>query len=519
MHKMAAALSEMGRFGDTQLVHVNAAEIELLNKVGSGTVNPHTGLREYFFGYTSIGDMFDGGGPGKSGDTYGNDAAQSAAADKDNDGHISAAEAAAAGGLKGGWDGDSDKGSFFSDYSDIGDMFDGGGPQHSGDTYGNSLSASLAADTNRDGRISAQEAAAVGGLKGGWDGDTDKGSFFSDNIDTPMEKALNAIAFVSNPVGYAVVRGVQSLATNMLDRNADGQVTWGDFKSSGNTSSGAQSNVLSGGGDDERGDQDQPTTITETTDGISTTGGSTDDTGAANEDGTYSSVAGNFAYNSFSSSRPGREYLEYGYVDEYGRPSGTYNRNTKPFHISLSQQDANSYAFSEQTSAAIEQMISELPADMQRQLNGNLTAHLTPDGTIALVAGNKDTGYVEATYEASDEGYQNVLNDIRAMTAYMGETGDATVDGGFVGRMTSYANYHAYTTPDLYGLLATIQAEIAMYAEGTPQHSGAAGEIAALQREISRRTQSGDQSSVSYSVAGVTSSIAKNANAIISGAA
>lgn len=63
-------------------------------------------------GYTSFADMFDGGGPGKSGDTYGNNAAASAAADANNDGYVSAAEAEAVGGLSGGIDGDSDSGMF-----------------------------------------------------------------------------------------------------------------------------------------------------------------------------------------------------------------------------------------------------------------------------------------------------------------------------------------------------------------------------------------------------------------------
>lgn len=52
LKQMADALAAQGRGGDTELVHVNKDEIELLKRSGgSGAVNPNTGLRE-----------FDGGG-------------------------------------------------------------------------------------------------------------------------------------------------------------------------------------------------------------------------------------------------------------------------------------------------------------------------------------------------------------------------------------------------------------------------------------------------------------------------
>ena len=47
-HKLAA----MGRNGDTQLAHINPEEAYMLKQHGgSGTINPHTGLHEYWFDY------------------------------------------------------------------------------------------------------------------------------------------------------------------------------------------------------------------------------------------------------------------------------------------------------------------------------------------------------------------------------------------------------------------------------------------------------------------------------------
>lgn len=56
-HEIADALAKYGRHGDTELVHVSPREQELLKRFGgAGTINPHTGLREYY------GDMSGGAG-------------------------------------------------------------------------------------------------------------------------------------------------------------------------------------------------------------------------------------------------------------------------------------------------------------------------------------------------------------------------------------------------------------------------------------------------------------------------
>ena len=48
LNAIASALSDMGRYGDTELVHVNQREIDLLKQVGAGTRNPQTGLLEFY---------------------------------------------------------------------------------------------------------------------------------------------------------------------------------------------------------------------------------------------------------------------------------------------------------------------------------------------------------------------------------------------------------------------------------------------------------------------------------------
>lgn len=50
LKSLAQELTRYGRNGDTVLAHINPQEAALLKKLGgSGTINPHTGLPEYFF--------------------------------------------------------------------------------------------------------------------------------------------------------------------------------------------------------------------------------------------------------------------------------------------------------------------------------------------------------------------------------------------------------------------------------------------------------------------------------------
>lgn len=149
-------------------------------------------------GYTSFIDMIDGGGPGASGDSF--STVDNTALDKDGDGHISTAEAGGKN-LAGGIDGSEGKALDFNGdgiaFTGIGDMFDGGGPGASGDTYSNTDNTAM--DTNNDGYISFAETSAAqdgnNNLPGGIDG--------SSNIDTTnsVTTALSSGGFNDVAIG------------------------------------------------------------------------------------------------------------------------------------------------------------------------------------------------------------------------------------------------------------------------------------------------------------------------------
>ena len=59
----AQSIARQGRRGDTQLAHVNPEEAAMLKaRGGSGTINPRTGLREFFWGGDADGGNYPGSG-------------------------------------------------------------------------------------------------------------------------------------------------------------------------------------------------------------------------------------------------------------------------------------------------------------------------------------------------------------------------------------------------------------------------------------------------------------------------
>ena len=67
LRALASNMEDMGRYGDSRLVHVNENELRVLKQMGSGTRNPQTGLLEFFDDDGSSGD--DYGSDGFAGDT------------------------------------------------------------------------------------------------------------------------------------------------------------------------------------------------------------------------------------------------------------------------------------------------------------------------------------------------------------------------------------------------------------------------------------------------------------------
>jgi len=538
LQKLAQSMSDMGRYGDTQLVHVNEDEVELLKKIGAGTRNPQTGLLEFFGGksattfdeafavarddqgaggtfdyngksystnyanessgttstssgeYTSVLDRFDGGGAGGSGDSYFSGSHDEYKAQGGTGGQAHQIDSS-------GNETNDDRSTFerLTGYKNLKDTYDGGGKGMSGATYGHGTFHD--ADTSGDGIIQASEASAYGGLKGGIDG----------NNDSTFSSVMNVAAFVASPVAYLAGKAINTA----LDFDKDGSMftKGGSFSMPTQTEAQKLANQksLDNLGSNNDGDGNAPVTV------------ETIEEETSDEAISYSDIEGDFGYNAFSSSRPARSFIKYDYEDGTGNPVETYNRNTKPFHIATSAESARSYALNGMASNAIEQMMSMMPRELMDNLEGDFSVHLTDDDKLALVVGNGKDGYIEATYDAKQTGYDSVMSDLANMFAYMEASSDTKIDAGFMGRVASSERFDGVATPSLSASLEGLKSEIELYSEGTPQYRMAAERMDEIEREIARRTQSGTETTSSFSIAALNTAIAGSANNILQASA
>jgi len=508
LRRVASSMSSMGRNGDTQLVHVNQQEVDLLEQIGSGTTNPQTGLREFFFGYDSIGDMFDGGGAGGSGANYSTGSHEDYVDNNPSDNtarahpQTSTPVTSSSGGSGGAVQ-------EITGYTGIRDMFDGGGMGRSGDTYGHGDFSNL--DNNNDGHISRGESG--GGLQGGIDGDRDD----------PFSAATNVMAMVASPVSFIASRALKNIFSEGTNSVAAKAVTAGarqvaslgrtTDRSTGRVSMASPTLSTSSGYD---GGSDGGASVTQSSQPSPVTAPSVDDAVSGTSE-TYSDVndLNLVGYNKFNSGRPQRHFMNYDYTDGNGSPTGTYNGETKPLHIASSAEYAENFALSEQASNSIENMIAELPPEVMDEVEGDISVHRTNDGKIALIVGNPKDGFIETTYGGGNDGYTNVMRDIKRMTNHMGETGDTKVDAGFVGRVASASRFKGVATPSLEAEISSLRSEIMLYTDGSPQQRAALDRVKDYQREVSRRTNDGTERSSGFSVAALTSTISDTAKGML----
>jgi len=541
LRKIAQSLEGMGRYGDTQLVHVTPEEVDMLTKVGAGTINPKTGLLEFYTTQEKLNQALKDSGGEWTNEV--NELAKQRDAEKGQRYNVSTGTYTSTNSSSGSSNNSSttiptNQDDFTGRYAP-GELTDEIREENRNNSF-------LGLDRDGDGSMWTTTDTATGdtynwlGQKmnivegvndeyawGAMDVDGD-GSFLTANGSyaisdhalvkgkTSFGTALNVVGLVANPVGFLAGKAVNNYFDDDKDGSmftTDGEWSWGSNNTSSNQTTTTTTSSSSGGSSNNTSSNNDTSTTTNTSDDTS------DNNNVVDPSLTYSDVVGTFGYNKFSSSRNGRELLNYSYVDGQATPTTTYTRKARPFHIALSEQSAQAYAFSEQASNGIEQMISQLDPNVMDAMAGEMTVHLTNDQKIALVVGNKDSGFVEATYEANPEGYDTVMNDVANMLAYMGASGDATIDAGFMGRVASAERFQNYSTPDLVSSLAALQEELLLYEQGTPQYRLVVERIDEIEREMSRRTADGNANSAAYSVNSVTDTIKQTANEIVSSAA
>lgn len=526
MKAMAQSLSDMGRRGDTQLVHVTPQEVELLKKIGSGTRNPDTGLLEFFqdnnphggsdgsswveqwnnsvddddkISYTATKPKprpnNSGGGSSSSQPTGGGGGQDNNPNDPNITGRgIISDEERDANRSKNFFDRDGD-GSMWTSTDEFG---------HTTNWLGQRMNIT---DENKDGYV--------------WNSlDADgNGNFLTKTnpVDTTalvqgsntFSTVANVAALVTNPIGYL---GAKALY-NVFDNNFD------DFFSGGTDGTKSIAQLKQDQLRRTRGGSSSSTSSNsssvDSTEGSETTQGGDEN----NEAATYSDVVGTFNFNDnkFSTRADGRTFLEYNYSGGIADVTGSYTDTVKPFQIITSMEDAKAFAFSEQAANAIDVMVSQLPSEINQAIEGGIYTYMTKDGNIAVIMGAPDGGYVEATYAGSEDGAKDAMNDVANMLAYMEASGDTKVDGGFMGRVASAERFVGYSMDDLNSALSAISSEIQNYDQDSASYLMAMERREEIEREIARRTGSVTATSVDYSTAGVATVISDTVKANLNG--
>jgi len=543
MKAMAKALSDMGRRGDTQLVHVTKEEVELLKKIGSGTRNPETGLLEFaptnqswvdqwnasvgeehkidtsnsnpnISGTNTDGTTYDSD-PNKGDDDFTNNYTSILTVDPATGKTVGVSEAA-----NGGEAGISGRGVISDAQREA---------NRKANPFDRDGDGSMWTETDRFGattNIFGQQMNITANNNSGYiwnalDADGD-GSFLTANNNSYGTNALvkgnstfstvaNVAALVTNPVAYLGAKAINSY----FDKDGDGSMF---------TSGGVFNNPLTGGGD-----------ATGTAKPITTGGGGSSSSSSSNsssetessaegaddvttdEASTYSDVVGDFAYNQnkFSRRADGMRFLNYNYSGGVADVAGSYTDTVKPFQIIHSMEDAKAFAFSEEAANQIDQMMSMMPREVSDSLEGSIHTYMTKDGNIAVIVGTDDTGYVEATYAGSQDGAKNAMNDIANMLAYMEATGDTKVDGGFMGRMASAERFAGYGLSDLQAILSRINEELELYEVGSSSYRMAMERKQEVEREIARRQGDASAQTTQYSEAGVATVVGETAASLV----
>lgn len=505
MKAIAKYMSEMGRNGDSQLIHVMPEEVEYLERIGgAGTVNPQTGLKEFNTTQDKINAALK-----ESGGTWTkevNDLAKQRDAEK---GQVydsstktykstSSGNNSSSGSSSSSNSSNNDSGSNTIRQTFANLLTPGDGMVYENGVLVNSSGQRINKNT------SWQDAANLSTPNDGKqyvNGQlvNDDNQPVNGNHENVFSTALNVIGMVANPAAFITSKVIGNVYNSLTD---------GLNNDSGGSSSSTPRSVYTHPTDNDDDNRRSSSTVADVGADATDTTDTTDTTSSE-----VTELSGDFGYSTvsnFSSRLNGSSLIEYDYTDGTGQKVGTYNGNEKPFHITTSAENSRAYAMTEQGSNMIEQLISQLPRDIMDKLQGNVSMFTTADNKVALVAGDQRTGLVEATYDATKDGYTNAMNDVGAMLEYARVENDTTIDAGYMGRVASYQKYKGYETPGLQIERSRLMIELQDYEQGSPQYNSAMASLASLDREIQRRTRDGQEVTTAYSIDGVTEQISQS---------
>ena len=137
------------------------------------------------------------------------------------------------------------------------------------------------------------------------------------------------------------------------------------------------------------------------------------------------------------------------YVDNKMKLSTDMRGNKTPEHLQRQHDDIRSYMTSEMARNAMESYRASLPREIQDSIGGSVAVEQARDGIYSVIIGDNDTGYSELTYGSDDQSYYDALSDVKKVFKHMYDTGDASLNAGFLGRAGSAELFGSRKSSDL----------------------------------------------------------------------
>ena len=528
LQRQASELSKLGRKGDSELVHVTPDELRFLKEIGSGTINPSTGLYEFYTednpNQQTFGEAFSdarkeqgaGGTFSYAGKSYSTNYAE-----EENKGSSSSYNAQGRGTLTDderqsnressflGLDRDGDGSMWTTTDTDgvtrnflgqemnivdgVNDGYLGGALDVDGD--GSFLTAN---NRNRNDRPNDRSSKTT---------DSTWGERFADNImpssDSPFRSVLNVAGLMLAPV--PTLMGAATMATVDTDNDGNPFNNIADFFNNDDVTDEQKAENMRRHQEfvqrnkDRRSDNREDNShLSEVEDLV------TDEEVAASDSATSDTDLSDLK---FTVNGDGTlPFSDYVYTPDGKKVDVTYDGQHKPFRLYFGDKFQNdAYVNSEKARNAVMQMVAGLPSSMQDELKGDISVRMGADGNINLYVGDKKSGFVEATYGGDNEGYNNLISDVRAMVQYTNDTGDTSINSGYLGRLTSHKTYSEYTSALLQEELNNLRIELAT-ASNARQIEIVERKMANVETELRRRN--GETLGIQESVSGVTDQVA-----------
>ena len=431
---LAGQMEDMGRFGDSKLVHVNEKELRFLKNMGAGTRNPDTGLLEF----------------------YSEDDADSI----DSGDDPSAAAASTAASEAGGAYGDGDDPSGMESFADEAtqDAKDRGYTSDQMSMYGqegiDSIDADLGGVMGPDGDMSGKGA---GGLKGA----IDRGL---NAIQRGMDLDGNGkIGLMEGIIGVSPFGLVTSSMMGLEDR-VPGEIP----------SRSSNPNTI---GDPDAGDDDAFSEVDSDVLGDLRIDTNFEQIKIAPSGYAETSMVGGAALRN-----PGFRKYDYSTgVASSERTAPVTGINARDMISSGAMLNQDAYNVAQRATNSISSLIAETGQDF----TGEIDVTYDRQGNLKIKLGNS----ISPSYENSEKGFASMMGDVSKAISYGVSTEDFNIDESFARRSQLFYKYENTATEELQGLFdeITASADVALAIGDVASYNSAASELQDLQDELNRR--------------------------------